>query len=150
MHMAWVRHVCGRLAFRYRYSNRLVYNNFPWPDAVPEKQRAKVESLAQCILELRFECGDGRVGFLRASRSGSAHCSLADLYDPLVMPVKLVKAHGELNRAVDRCYRPAPFASERQRVEYLFGLYETLVAPLTAQSRGHTRRGRDTLDTRGD
>ena len=46
------------------------------------------------------------------------------------MPPALVKAHAELDRAVDLCYRPQPFTSERQRVEYLFGLYEQLTAPL--------------------
>jgi hypothetical protein len=56
--------------------------------------------------------------------------SLADLYDPLSMPPALVKAHAELDRAVDLCYRPQPFTSERQRVEYLFGLYEQLTTPL--------------------
>jgi hypothetical protein len=56
--------------------------------------------------------------------------SLADLYDPLSMPPALVKAHAELDRAVDLCYRPQQFTSERQRVEYLFGLYEQLTAPL--------------------
>jgi len=56
--------------------------------------------------------------------------SLADLYDPLSMPPALVKAHAELDRVVDLCYRPQPFTSERQRVEYLFGLYEQLTAPL--------------------
>ena len=45
------------------------------------------------------------------------------------MPPALIKAHAELDRAVDLCYRPQPFTSERQRVEYLFGLYEQLTAP---------------------
>jgi hypothetical protein len=68
--------------------------------------------------------------------------SLADLYDPLSMPPALVKAHAELDRAVDLCYRPHPFTSERQRVEYLFGLYEQLTAPLlpaAAPKRGRKR-----------
>ena len=56
--------------------------------------------------------------------------SLADLYDPLSMPPALVKAHAELDRVVDLCYRPQPFTSERQRVEYVFGPYEQLTAPL--------------------
>ena len=56
--------------------------------------------------------------------------TLADLYDPLSMPPALVRAHADLDRAVDLCYRPQPFTSERQRVEYLFGLYEQLTAPL--------------------
>jgi hypothetical protein len=56
--------------------------------------------------------------------------TLAELYDPLAMPPNLVKAHAALDRAVDRCYRPQPFTSERQRVEFLFALYEKLTAPL--------------------
>ncbi len=32
MHNAWMRTVCGRLKSDYRYSNTIVYNNFPWPD----------------------------------------------------------------------------------------------------------------------
>ena len=68
--------------------------------------------------------------------------SLADLYDPLSMPPALVKAHAELDRAVDLCYRPQPFASERQRVEYLFGLYEQLTAPLLPAARPKRPRKR--------
>lgn len=47
MHMAWMRQVCGRLESRYRYSNNLVYNNFPFPPEADEKQRARVEKTAQ-------------------------------------------------------------------------------------------------------
>ena len=56
--------------------------------------------------------------------------TLADLYDPLAMPPELVKAHANLDRAVDLCYRPQPFENDRQRVEHLFALYEKLIAPL--------------------
>jgi len=56
--------------------------------------------------------------------------TLADLYDPLAMPPALAKAHAELDRAVEKCYRPEPFDSDRQRVEFLFALYEKLSAPL--------------------
>ena len=131
MHMAWVRQICGRLESRYRYSNKLVYNNYPWPPEATDKQKAKVEELARRILDVRIECGDGRAGFLPASGSGSTPCSLADLYDPLTMPAPLAKAHQQLDTAVDRCYRTTPFASDRQRFEYLFALYERLTAPLT-------------------
>jgi hypothetical protein len=116
LHMAWVRQVCGRLESRYRYSAKLVYNNFPWPQAVTEKQKAAVETAAQNVLDARKEFPDA---------------TLADLYDPVAMPPKLVKAHAELDRAVDRCYRAEPFPSDRHRVEYLFALYEQLTAPLT-------------------
>ena len=125
---------------RYRYSNKLVYNNFPWPQAVTEKQKTTVAQLAQRILELRIECGDGRTGFLPAAGTGTTPCTLADLYDPLTMPTSLVKAHAELDRAVDACYRAQPFVGERQRVEYLFALYESLIAPLIGTPKQRRNR----------
>jgi len=121
MHMAWVRQVCGRLESRYRYSNSLVYNNYPWPESPSAKHRAAVKGAAQAVLDARVEYQ-------------SHGESLAELYDPLAMPSKLVKAHAELDQAVDRCYRAQPFTSERQRVEFLFSLYEKLTAPLIPPS----------------
>ena len=120
MHMAWTRQVCGRLKSDYRYSNKLVYNNFPWPENPPAKQRAAVEEKAQAVL---------------AARQQFPASTLADLYDPLAMPPALVKAHAELDRAVDLCYRREPFETERQRVEYLFSLYEKLTAPLLSAAK---------------
>jgi hypothetical protein len=99
----------------YQYSNAIVYNNYPWPQSSTAKQKQSVEKAAQKVLDVR------------AQFPGA---TLADLYDPLSMPPALVKAHADLDRAVDLCYRPQPFTSERQRVEYLFGLYEQLTAPL--------------------
>ena len=73
--------------------------------------------------------------------------SLADLYDPLAMPAKLAKAHAELDRAVDACYRAKPFGSDRERVEFLFGLYEKLTSPLTAGLKEpQRRRGRKKME----
>lgn len=117
MHMAWVRQVCGRLESRYRYSNTLVYNNFPWPQDVTDKQQAAVAAAAEHVL---------------ATRGTFNGQTLADLYDPLAMPKALRDAHKDLDRAVDKCYRSQPFTSERQRVEYLFDLYQKLITPLTA------------------
>ena len=113
IHMAWMRQVCGRLESRYRYSAGLVYNNFPWPESPTDKQRGMVETLAQAVLDVRAKY---------------PLSTLADLYDPLTMPADLVKAHAELDRAVDRCYRPQPFTSDRQRVEFLFALYQRLAS----------------------
>jgi len=139
MHMAWMRHVCGRLESRYRYSNKLVYNNYPWPESPSGARQKAVEEKARRVLELRVEFGDGRHGFLPTRKSGVAPATLADLYDPLSMPPKLLKAHAELDRAVDLCYRAQAFTSERQRVEFLFALYEKLTSPLltvTAKKQG--------------
>lgn len=124
MHMAWMRQVCGRLKSDYRYSNKLVYNNYPWPEAPSPKQRVAVETAAQAVLAVRRE-------FERVS--------LADLYDPLAMPPVLAKAHADLDRTVDLCYRPQPFQNDRQRVEFLFGLYEKLIAPLIAPVKKRRR-----------
>jgi hypothetical protein len=66
--------------------------------------------------------------------------TLADLYDPVAMPSPLLKAHQQLNRAVDRCYRPEPFDSDRHRVEYLFALYEKITAPLVAAAKTKRKR----------
>lgn len=126
MHMAWMRQVCGRLESRYRYSNKLVYNNYPWPAPVTTKQRASVESAAQAVLD---------------ARSQYSTSTLAELYDPLAMPAPLLQAHQQLDRAVDRCYRKEPFPSERHRVEYLFALYEKITVPLVSAARPK-RKGR--------
>jgi hypothetical protein len=130
MHMAWVRNVCGRLKSDYRYSAKLVYNNYPWPTAATPAQRAAVESAAQAVLAARAP---------HLPPQGLS--TLADLYDPLSMPAELARAHAALDRAVEKCYRPAPFRSDRERVEHLFRLYEQLTAPLLpATPRTRTRR----------
>ncbi len=118
MHMAWVRVVGGRLKSDYRYSGSMVYNNFPWPNATAE-QRERVEEKARAVLAAREP-------HLPPRGLGT----LADLYDPLAMPPELLRAHAELDRAVEKCYRPEPFHSDRERVEFLFSLYEKLTAPL--------------------
>ncbi len=122
MHMAWVKVVCGRIKSDYRYSTRLVYNNYPWPEPPTAKHLAAVEKAAQLVLDARDQ----------HLQTGA---TLADLYDPLAMPRPLTKAHADLDRAVDRCYRSQPFTSDRQRVEYLFAVYEKLAAPLLSKGR---------------
>ncbi len=123
MHMAWLRHIGGRLKSDYRYSTGLVYNTFPLP---PEDAKlAKLEPLAQAVLDAR------------AAHPGA---TLADLYDPDLMPPNLRKAHTILDRAVDRLYRRGGFASERERVEHLFGLYEKMMTPLAVKQKPKRRR----------
>ncbi len=84
MHMAWVRQVCGRLESRYRYSSKLVYNNYPWPTDATDAQKQAVGAAAQGVL-------DARAKFPTQT--------LADLYDPLAMPKDLRDAHRALDRA---------------------------------------------------
>jgi hypothetical protein len=125
MHMAWVRYTCGRLKSDYRYSNTIVYNNYPWPDEPTKKQRAAVEAAAQAVL-------DARAQFPQST--------LADLYDPLTMPPALVKAHQALDRAVDACYRKAAFTNDAQRVEFLFERYQQLTSLLPTEKPAKARK----------
>jgi hypothetical protein len=78
------------------------------------------------------------------TRANYPTSTLADLYDPLAMPAPLLQAHQDLDRAVDRCYRPEPFPSDRHRVEYLFALYEKLTAPLVAAAKPARKRRKQT------
>ena len=110
VHMSWMRAVCGRLESRYRYSNDIVYNNFPWPE-VSEEQREQISATAQAILDARALYPDS---------------SLADLYDELTMPPELRKAHQQNDRAVMAAYGFAPSMSESEIVARLFALYEAL------------------------
>ncbi len=102
-----------------------VFNNYPWPENPTEKQTKIIEEKAQKVL-------DARAGF-----PGS---SLADLYDPLTMPPALVKAHQELDKAVDLAYRPQPFTSEANRMVFLFELYEKYSADLFTEKKARKRR----------
>lgn len=111
MHMTWMRTVCGRLESRYRYSRDLCYNTFPWP-TVSEKQRELITNLANNILMTREFYPD---------------MTLADLYDPDKMPDDLRKAHTELDFAVDKLYRNAPFENDEARLRHLFTRYEKLI-----------------------
>ena len=120
MHMAWVKSVCGRLESRYRYSKDIVYNNFPWAENPSEKQIRQIEEKAQKVLEVR---------------SNFPKSSLADLYNPLTMPPTLIKAHNDLDKAVDSAYRTAPFTSEANRMVYLFELYEKYTADLFTKEK---------------
>ena len=88
VHMAWMRTVAGRLEMRYRYSAKIVYNNFPWP-TVTEEQKQFIANTAQGILDARALYPDS---------------SLADLYDELTMPVELRKAHQANDIAVMKAY----------------------------------------------
>ena len=111
VHNAWMRVVCGRLEIDYRYSKNIVYNNFPWP-SVTDEQKAKIEILAQTVLDARAKFPDS---------------SLADLYDPLTMPPELLKAHQSLDRAVMKLYGFGKDASEAEIVAKLMERYQRLV-----------------------
>jgi type I restriction-modification system DNA methylase subunit len=111
MHMSWVNRVCGRLKSDYNYSINIVYNNFPWPENVSESDELKISELSQVVLDARLLYPNS---------------SLADLYDPNTMPVELVKAHQNLDRAVDNLYGKK-FQNDEERIAMLFQRYKELV-----------------------
>ena len=76
------------------------------------------------------------------ARAAYPNATLADLYDPDLMPPALRRAHQALDRAVDRLYRSRGFVSERERAEHLFMLYEKMRAPLGVGVRKLKRRRR--------
>ena len=121
MHMSWVKYTCGRLKSDFRYSNTVVYNNYPWPENPTDKQIKVIEEKAQKVLDKRAE-------FPKSS--------LADLYNPDTMPSSLVKAHSELDKAVDLAYRTQPFTTEANRMVFLFDLYEKYTADLFTPIKG--------------
>jgi len=131
MQMAWLRVVGGRLKSDLRYSGSMVYNTFPWPSTADGKRRAAVEAAAQSVL-------DARKPYLPPEGEGT----LADLYDPLTMPTELVRAHDDLDLAVDRCYRAERFRSSTERVEHLFMLYVQMSAPLLSGAPNRVKENR--------
>jgi hypothetical protein len=133
MHNAFMRFTCGRLKSDFRYSNTIVYNNFPWPgfagEPLSDKHRTTIEQAAQGVLDARAQF---------------ANSSLADLYDPLTMPPALLKAHQKLDTAVDAAYQPSggkkAYVSDAERVTFLFELYQRITSLLPAQADKKTRK----------
>jgi hypothetical protein len=115
MHMVWMRVTCGRLKTDYRYSSALCYNTFPIPDLTEEQKQTITMHVGNVLQE-------------RENHSGK---TMAQLYDPDKMPAGLREAHHQLDLAVDRIYRSKPFASDEERLEHLFKLYEEMTAKET-------------------
>ena len=126
MHMAWLRYIGGRLKSDYSYGIGIVYNTFPMPTRWTNND--KLESLAQAVLDARAEYHDA---------------TLANLYDPDLMPHNLRSAHQRLDRAVDRLYRRSRFVSAHDRIAHLFTLYERLHMPLETEIN-RSQRGKRT------
>lgn len=120
MHNSWLKQISGRMKSDISYSTGIVYNNFPFPENPPDKQIKAIELAAQNVLDARLEFPES---------------SLSELYNTLTMPPALVKAHNELDKAVDLAYRSQPFTSEAKRMEFLFELYSNYTADLFTKEK---------------
>ncbi|MGE4420588.1 MAG: DNA methyltransferase [Sulfurimonas sp.] len=110
IHMCWVHAVGGKLETRIRYSKDVIYNTFPFPN-ISQKQKEAITELVWGILD---------------EREKHSQKTLAQLYDPNKMPEGLLKAHHALDTAIEQCYRPKPFETDEERLEYLFKMYEEM------------------------
>ena len=111
MHMTWVRNVGGKLETRYRYSAKLCYNTFPFPN-ISDKQKENLNLYVFAILD---------------ERAKHPSKTMAQIYNPDTMPKGLLKAHQELDTAIEQCYRLQPFKNDTERLEYLFKQYEEMI-----------------------
>ncbi|MBR5401009.1 MAG: class I SAM-dependent DNA methyltransferase [Treponema sp.] len=112
IHMVWLRYIGGKMKTDYRYAKDLVYNTFPFP-TISDDQKSMLKQNAFAIIEAR-ENHPGK--------------TLADLYNPESMPDDLKKAHEENDLAIEKIYRAKPFASDEERLEFLFKLYEQMIS----------------------
>lgn len=118
VHNSWMRLVAGRLKSDYRYAKDIVYNNFVWCTPSPEQKR-RIEQTAQGILD---------------ARKLYPKSTLANLYDDVLMPPELRKAHQANDRAVMDAYGftkgTAARTSESACVAELMKLYQQKVSEL--------------------
>ena len=144
MHRAWVNVTAGRLKSDIRYSVKMTYNTFPWPEVIPTSiptepltphhpSQTAIETAAQAVLNVRAKF-----------QTGEQPATLADLYDPLTMPPELLKAHQKLDAAVDKAYEASGgkkhYKSDAERVAFLFELYQKYTSLLPAEKPKSKRK----------
>ncbi|MCO7134655.1 class I SAM-dependent DNA methyltransferase [Ligilactobacillus salivarius] len=117
MHMAWLRAIGGKLKSDFRYSAVLVYNTFPVPE-LSTRRKNEIEELIGNILDIREEEGG----------------TLAELYgsplaakNPKPMNPRLLEAHKELDKVVDRAYKSTDFKDDNERLALLLNMYSEMV-----------------------
>lgn len=127
MHNSWMRAIAGRLESRYRYSSNIVYNNFIWVTDLNDEDKSEIECYSQNILYIRNNLAGTNVG---------------DAYKTIVMPVELIKAHRELDKAVDKAYGYKGADDDASRVAFLFKKYEELTSllPSTTLKKKRTNK----------
>lgn len=125
MHMVWTRAIGGRMKTDYRYSNTIVYNNFPVPP-LSDSVKEKLTVTALRVLDVR-----------------EYHCerTLAELYDPDKMPDDLREAHAAVDAMVDSIYSKKPYETDEQRLSDLFAMYERMTSEEATKALAKKTRG---------
>nr|WP_280206391.1 type IIL restriction-modification enzyme MmeI [Nocardia cyriacigeorgica] len=102
----------------YQYSNTIVYNNFPIPQ-LSEAMKERLTEAALRVLDVR-----------------EYHCerTLAQLYDPDLMPQDLREAHAAVDALVDSIYSKRGYETDEQRLSDLFAMYEAMTAEETVKA----------------
>ena len=137
MHMAWMRATAGRMKSDYQYSISTVYNNFPWPEFSASSKPKE----AKTLVDTRLTAIENAAQAVLDARAQFADATLADLYDPLTMPPVLLKAHRQLDAAVDKAYQASggkkSYQNDAERVAFLFELYQkyTSLLPVATKTR---------------
>ena len=115
--MLWLKNIGGTLGTSFRYSATLVYNTFPVPE-LSTRRKNEIEELIGNILDIREEEGG----------------TLAELYgsplaakNPKPMNPRLLKAHQELDKVVDRAYKSTDFKDDNERLALLLNMYSEMV-----------------------
>ena len=132
MHNAWMRYTCGRLKSDYRYSNTIVYNNFPWP-APPKKSKSKTAVTPADTAQSAIETIESKAQGILDARTDHSDKTLAWLYHSDTMPDNLSAAHAALDIAVDAAYSYIGKPDDASRVAFLFKAYQKLTTKATGK-----------------
>lgn len=124
-HMVWMKAVGGKMKTDYRYSGTIVYNNFPVPP-LTDAMKEELTVAALRVLDVR-----------------EYHCerTLAELYDPDLMPDDLRTAHAGIDALVDSIYSKREYETDEQRLSDLFALYEVMTAEEAARALARKTTG---------
>src|SRR5207248_4358368 len=128
LHLIWIGTVCGKLKSDYRYSNTLGWNTFPVP-TLTEQNKADLTHCAEDIL---------------LAREAHFPATIADLYDPKMMPPNLRDAHERNDETLERIYIGRRFKNDTERLETLFKLYTSSRSRQTLQKKWSSHKVKET------
>lgn len=112
MFLVWLNTIGGHLGTSNRFSNTVVWNNFPVP-AFDDKTCHQLVDAGQLVL---------------AARDAHPTSSLKALYDPKCMPLDLRQAHEELDKIVDVAFGADKWLKDDDdaRLRILFDSYRRM------------------------